>query len=103
VAHLEAAVRRFLRAHAPQLQETVKWGLPFFVGSGHRNAVYIDARHDKVILGFNDGAEMVEFHGLFDRVLKQVAQVDVRRPEDLERPGLADALRAAAEMACTQR
>jgi len=100
---VEQAVRRFLREHAPGLRETVKWGLPFFVGAGHRNAVYIDARKDKVILGFNDGAQMVEFHGVFDRVLRQVAQVDLRKPQDLRRPGLAEALRAAAEMAAVKR
>ena len=89
--------RRFIRRHAPNLQETVKYGVPFFVGK--RPAIYLNPQKDAVWMGFAEGASMAEFRGVFDEVLKVVAKVRVAHVRDLQRPGLADAVRAAAEMA----
>lgn len=95
-ALLEAA-RAFVRRQAPTLRETMRHGVPFFVA--RRPALYLNPSRDGLWIGFPEGAAMVEFHGVFDEVLKVVAKVHVRTPRDLRRPGLDEAVRAAAEMA----
>jgi len=76
------------------VSEALKWGVPTFMLE--RNVFYLTPKGDHVVLGFVAGAQMLEFHGVFDRVLAEVAHVDVRAAADLERPGLRDAVRAAA-------
>jgi hypothetical protein len=88
------AAREFLRESAPGLREGMKWNVPFFMLE--RNLFYLDPKEDRVVLGFCQGADLPGFSGVFDRVLKEVAQVDLRSPADLQRRGLREAVRAAA-------
>lgn len=86
--------RDYLHRTAPGLSESIKWGVPTFMLE--RNRFYLNPRDDHVVLGFVSGAQMIEFHGVFDHVATEVAHVLVRTSRDLERPGLRDAVRAAA-------
>ena len=93
--------RDYLHRNAPGVSEAVKWGVPTFMME--RNVFYLNPKADHVVLGFVTGAQLVEFRGVFDHVATEVAHVLVRGAADLERPGLRDAVRAAAGFAPTER
>lgn len=86
--------RDYLHRNAPGVSEAIKWGIPTFMLE--RNVFYLNPKGDHVVLGFVRGAQMPEFRGVFDHVAAEVAHVVVRGAADLERPGLRDAVRAAA-------
>lgn len=89
--------RDYLHRNAPGVSEAIKWGVPAFMME--RNLFYLNPKGDHVVLGFVSGAQMVEFRGVFDHVATEVAHVLVRKAADLERPGLREAVRAAAGFA----
>ena len=93
--------RDYLHRTAPGVSEAIKWGVPAFMME--RNLFYLNPKADHVVLGFVAGAQMVEFRGVFDHVAVEVAHVQVRGASDLERPGLRDAVRAAAGFAVGER
>ena len=93
--------RDYLHRNAPGVSEAIKWGVPTFMME--RNLFYLNPKGDHVVLGFVAGAQMVEFRGVFDHVAAEVAHVKVRAAADLERPGLRDAVRAAAGFAASER
>ena len=94
VRPLLQATRQFLHETAPGLTEAMKWRMPTFMQD--RNRFYLDAETDHVILGFTDGARLDGHTDVFDQVKDDVAQVRIRTAEDLQRPGLREAVRAAA-------
>ena len=94
VRPLLQAVREFLHETAPGLTEAMKWRVPTFMQE--KNRFYLNPESDHVILGFTDGAKMEEFRQVFDAVKQEVAHVRIRSVEDLQRPGLREAVRAAA-------
>lgn len=94
IRRLLQATREFLHDAAPGLAEAIKWRVPTFMQG--RNRFYLNPEKDHVVLGFVDGAKMLEFHGVFDAVKAEVAHVRIRSVDDLQRPGLRDAVRAAA-------
>ena len=93
--------RDFLHRAAPGVTEAIKWGMPSFMME--RNLFYLNPKGDHVVLGFVAGAKMVESRGVFDHVAAEVAHVYVRSGADLERPGLREAVRAAAGFATGER
>ena len=93
--------RDYLHRAAPGLSEAVKWGVPTFMME--RNLFYLNPKGDHVVLGFVSGAQMAEFRGIFDHVAAEVAHVRVKGAADLDRPGLRDAVRAAAGFAPSER
>lgn len=88
------ATRRYLHETAPGLSEAMKWRRPTFMQE--RNRFYLNAEADHVILGFTDGAKMEEHREVFDQLQDESALVRIRSVDDLERPGLREAIRAAA-------
>lgn len=94
VRPLLQAAREFLHDSAPGLTEAVKWRMPTFMQD--KNRFYLNPEPDHVILGFTDGAKMEEYRQVFDAVKQEVAHVRIRSVEDLQRPGLREAVRAAA-------
>ena len=94
VRPLLQAARSFLHETAPGLTEAMKWRVPTFMQD--RNRFYLTPQTDHIILGFTDGAKMEEHHAVFDAVKHEVAHVRIRTAEDLQRPGLREAVRAAA-------
>ena len=93
--------RDYLHRTAPGVSEAIKWGVPAFMME--RNVFFLNPKPDHVVLGFVAGAHLAEFRGVFDHVATEVAHVLVRGAADLERPGLRDAVRAAAGFAPTER
>ena len=94
VRPLLQATREFLHEAAPGLTEAMKWRKPTFMQD--RNRFYLDAETDHIILGFTDGAKMEEHREVFDAVKAESAHVHIWTAEDLQRPGLREAVRAAA-------
>ncbi len=101
VRELLVITSEFLHEAVPGLREGIKWRIPTFMLA--RNLFYLNPQHGSgaqmapaVVLGFCNGAAMVEFFGVFDRVQAEVAHVVIRKPEDLSRAGLREAVRAAA-------
>jgi hypothetical protein len=94
VRPLLQAARRFLHDSAPGLTEAMKWRVPTFMQD--KNRFYLNPEADHVILGFTDGAKMEEYREVFDAVKQEVAHVHIWTVEDLKRPGLREAVRAAA-------
>jgi hypothetical protein len=94
VRPLLQAARRFLHESVPGLAEAMKWRMPTFMRG--RNLFYLNAQPDHVVLGFSAGASLKEHHAVFDAVKGEVAHVRLRTAADLDRPGLRDAVRAAA-------
>ena len=94
VQALLEATRRYLHETAPGLTEAMKWKRPTFMQE--RNRFYLNAEADHIVLGFTDGAKLEEHAAVFDDVVSEVAHVRIRSPEDLQRPGLREAVRAAA-------
>lgn len=86
--------RDYVHRNAPGVSEAIKWGVPTFMLE--RNVFYLNPKGDHVVLGFVRGAQMPGFQGVFDHVAQEVAHVLVRGAADLERPGLREAVRAAA-------
>ncbi|MFA5944272.1 MAG: DUF1801 domain-containing protein [Candidatus Thermoplasmatota archaeon] len=94
VRPLLQATRKFLHDSAPGLTEAMKWRMPTFMQD--KNRFFLNPEADHVILGFTDGAKMEDHHAVFDAVKVEVAHVRIRTVEDLRRPGLREAVRAAA-------
>jgi hypothetical protein len=94
VRPLLQATREFLHDSAPGLTEAIKWRMPTFMQE--KNRFYLNPEPDHVILGFTDGAKMDEHRGVFDQVKEEVALVHIWTVDDLKRPGLREAVRAAA-------
>lgn len=94
VRPLLQAARRYLHETAPGLTEALKWRVPTFMHG--KNLFYLNPQADHVVLGFFDAAALKEHRGVFDAVLTEVAHVRVRTAQDLRRPGLREAVRAAA-------
>ncbi len=94
VRPLLQATREFLHDSAPGLTEAMKWRVPTFMQD--KNRFYLNPETDHVILGFTDGAKMEAHRQVFDAVKQEVAHVRIRSVDDLKRPGLREAVRAAA-------
>jgi hypothetical protein len=88
------AARTFLHETVPGLAEGMKWRVPTFMQG--RNLFYLKAQTDHVVLGFSAGARLKDHLAVFDAVSTEVAHVRVRSIADLQRPGLREAVRAAA-------
>lgn len=94
VRPLLQATRMYLHETVPGLSEAMKWRVPTFMQG--RNVFYLTTQPDHVVLGFSAGAGLKEHQAVFDAVQAEVAHVQVRTIADLQRPGLRDAVRAAA-------
>lgn len=95
---LAAAVRRFIRATAPELDETIKWGQPAYVFGTH-NVLYLAVYADHVDLGFFEGALLEDTDRLLEGTGARLRHVKVRRTADLEQEGLRSLVRGAVAKA----
>ena len=86
--------RRCIREWAPGLAEAYQWGTPVYRGT--RAVMYLAIQKGQVVLGFCHANEMPEFAGWFDERLSIVGKVRLAGPEAMERPGLREAVEAAA-------
>jgi hypothetical protein len=93
---IAVALRELIRKAAPQLEETVKWGYPCFLGS--EKVCSIMAFKDHVNLAFFRGAELADPHGLLEGTGKGMRHVKFRSVSDIRAKTLAALVKAAAQL-----
>ena len=90
------ALRAFVLREAPELHESVKWGVPAYVGQ--RLVCSIAAHKDHTNLEFYRGAFLKDPKALLEGTGKSLRHVKFRDPGDVKRPGLASLLRQAVAL-----
>jgi hypothetical protein len=89
-------LRLLIRRAAPELRESVKWGVP--VWAGKKNVVCLMRYPDHVNLGFFQGARLSEKHPEVEGTGKGLRHVKVRKVHEVRRPVLAELLREAVQL-----
>jgi hypothetical protein len=87
------ALRRFVKATAPALTETVKWGNGCWVGAGP--VAYVYSAPDLVQFGFFNGASLKDPKGLLEGKGEYVRHIKVRKPSDIDETAFRALLRQA--------
>lgn len=90
------ALRRLVRAHAPELLETMKWGNPVRVGKGDAVSLMLFAHH--VNLGLFQGATLADRDPEVEGAGKRLRHVKVPDLASARRPVLVRILRAAVAL-----
>jgi len=78
---LLSSLRNFILNLAPQVQETIKWQIPFFSYYGLLCYLNVKAKEKKIYLGFYKGIELSNAQALLVGEGKQVKHV-IFNPED---------------------
>ncbi len=89
-----AALRKLIRSAAPQLEETIKWGCPCYVGAA--NVCSIMAFKSHVNVAFFQGAKLADKASLLEGTGKGMRHVTVRSLKDLPTKKLAALVKQAA-------
>lgn len=90
------ALRQMILETAPELTETVKWGMPAYTLRG--NVVYIAPYSAHVNLGFYRGAELADSKGLLEGTGKGSRHVKVHSPEEARSNALKNLVRKAVAL-----
>ena len=90
------ALRRLVRAAAPDAQERISWGNPCYYIDGP--VIYIAASRDHVKLGFFQGASLTDPHGLVEGTGKGMRHVKVRSQGDIRAAELTALIQQAAAL-----
>jgi len=90
------ALRDLVRRAAPNLRETLKMGVPHWVGNGWVCYIAIYTRH--VNLGFYHGAEIRDTAGLLEGTGKGMRHVKVAKGAAIPRRALATLVQKAAAL-----
>jgi hypothetical protein len=93
---LATKLRLLVRRTAPELQESVKWGVPVWVG--HKNTLCLMIYADHLNLGFFRGALLSRTHPEIEGTGKGLRHVKVRSVRDASRPVLAQLIREAVQL-----
>ena len=96
VRGIAEALRRTIRAAAPELEETLKWDAPTYVGKAP--VCYIAGYLDHVNLGFHRGAELRDPKGLLEGTGKRLRHVKVRSEADANSASVVALVREAARL-----
>lgn len=89
---LVSALEGVVKATAPHLTKTVKWGQGCFVqDTAHK--LYIHANDDHVQLGFYNGSALSDPGKLLAGNGKYVRHIKVRTPKDIDAPAFAKLIR----------
>jgi hypothetical protein len=97
IAAILRALRAFVRAAAPGLEESVKWGNGCWLADGAPVA-YAYADRDHVQFGFIRGASLRDPRGLLQGKGRFVRHAKVRRREDIDRAAFGALLRQAVRL-----
>ena len=89
-------LRRLVHRAAPQLRESVKWGVPVWIG--RKNVVCLMLYPDHVNLGFFQGSTLGKSHKEIEGTGKSLRHVKVRSVADARRPVLAQLVREAVRV-----
>jgi hypothetical protein len=90
------ALRAQIRAAAPELTETVKWGAPCYVGQ--HEVVYFAAYAAHVNLGFYRGAHLDDASGRLEGTGKGLRHVKLRSVRETTAPEIRRLIRAAVRV-----
>ncbi len=97
VREMALAVRHVIKRTLPQVEECVKWELPFF--SYHGNLCYINIRKDgRVVLAMYRGIHLSNKSGLLEGDGKLIKHVVLHPAEDLPLAGIQEILLEAAAL-----
>jgi hypothetical protein len=103
IAELEAepravaeALRALVRATAPTLRESLKWGNPVWTGRGNVICIMLFPRH--VNLGFFFGARLSSKYPQLEGTGKGMRHVKVPTPRDARNPVLPRVIRDAVRL-----
>jgi hypothetical protein len=96
VRPIAAALRALVRARAPELSETLKWGNPVWVGNHDAVSLMMFAHH--VNLGFFRGADLARKFPEIEGTGKNLRHVKVPDLSAARRPVLGRILRAAVAL-----
>ena len=91
------ALRKFVRAAAPQLNEAVKWGNGCWL-SGTEPVAYVYSDTGLVQFGFFSGSSLKDPRGLLEGTGRYVRHIKVRAPSDVDPPAFGALLRQAARL-----
>ena len=89
---LISALQRVVKAAAPELTKTVKWGQGCFA-DGAMHKLYIHTEEDHVQLGFYAGSKLDDPEGLLVGAGKYVRHVKVRSAADIQPEAFAALIR----------
>ena len=91
------ALRRFVKAVAPELTEAVKWGNGCWL-TGAEPIAYVYSDVGLVQFGFVMGASLKDPRGLLEGKASYVRHIKVRAATDIDRPAFEALLRQAVRM-----
>lgn len=90
------ALRYIIKQALPQVEECVKWDLPFYML--HGNLCYINVRKHTVELGLYRGVHLSNSNGLLQGDGKLIKHVVLMPDEDIPKDGIVEILHEAAAL-----
>ncbi len=93
---IASALRQIIRKTVPALAETIKWGMPCYVGTG--NVCSIMAFQSHVNLAFFRGVELTDQDGLLEGTGKGMRHIKIRSRQDIRRAAISTLVKQAANL-----
>lgn len=91
--NLLSALRTIIFQTALHVEESVKYGIPFY--SYHGRLCFLNPRHETVTLGLCKGAFLANAQGLLEGEGKEVRHITVKNLADLDQEALQTLLQEA--------
>jgi hypothetical protein len=96
LAPIAKSLRALVRREAPGLQESVKWGSPFWIGRS--NCICLMLFNDHVNLGFLQGATLAKSFPILEGTGKGIRHVKIRSKNDVKNPVLVQLVHGALRL-----
>ena len=90
-------LRAFFRKEAPLAREVMSYGLPMYVQTKSAFA-WLSPNQKGVSVGFREGVQLEDRHGLLRGTVKHARHVQVSSLEQLNRPALSDYIKQALKL-----
>jgi len=84
-----------IKTTAPELQESIKWGMPSY--GGKSNVCYLAPQKNHVNLGFYEGGLLVDPDKLLEGTGAKMRHIKIRTLKDIREKPLAALIREAAD------
>jgi len=92
------ALRKLVQKASPRLDETIKWGKPWFC-LGEETVCYLAAQKEYVNFGFARGSELSDPAELLEGTGKGMRHVKIRTVKDIPRTSLTALIKNAVKLA----
>ncbi len=99
---IASAVRKLVLGASPRLEETVKWGKPWFCCSDE-TICYIAAQKDYVNFGFARGSELPDPEELLEGTGKGMRHIKLKTMKDVRRKPLTALVKEALKFSSDGR